>query len=138
MRTWYITSAALLAFVVGCNMSSEGGAPGTHATFKLSLPVSIMKDVKQGNTQSFDATMERGSEFKHDVKLSVANNPEKIDVKLSKEMIKATDGDTKFTITVSPAKDASVGEHEIKITGTPDSGQPTTGSFKIKVVENKP
>jgi hypothetical protein len=137
MRNWYITSALLVAFVVGCNKSPEGGTPGTHATFKLSLPVSVLKDIKQGNTQSFDASVDRGSEFKHDVKLSVANKPEKIDVTLNKDVIKANDGDTKFTITVAVAKDATIGEHEIKVTGTPDSGQPTTGSFKIKVIENK-
>ena len=47
--------------------------------------------------------------------------------------IKASDGDTKFAITVTPAKDAPVGDHEIKVTGTPDGGSSTTGSFKIKV-----
>ncbi len=135
MRVWYITATALLAFGVGCNKSPEGGTPGTNASFKLSLPTS--KDIKQGDTESFDASIDRGSELKKDVDLK-AEAPAKLDVKLNKSSIKAGDGDTKFSITVTPAKDAPLGDHEIKVTGTPaGGGAATTGSFKVKVTENK-
>ncbi len=141
MRVWYTAAAALVAFGLGCNKSPEGGTPGTNASFKLSLPggtsSTLAKDVKQGNSESYDASIDRGSDFKKDVKLTVASKPEKIDVKLNKDSIKAGEGDTKFTITVTPAKDAAIGEHEIKITGTPADGQPTSGTFKVKVLENK-
>jgi len=126
--------AALVAFCVGCNQSPEGGTPNTKSSFKLSLPP-ITKDIKQGDTATLEASIDRGSEFKHDVKLSVTK-PDKVDVKLSKDTVKASE-ETKFTITVTPAKDAALGEHTIKVTGTPDSGEATTGEFKIKVIENK-
>lgn len=136
MRVWHIAAVAVVAFGLGCNKSPEGGTPGTNATFKLSLPTS--KDVKQGATEIFDASVERGSDFKKDVKLSVAGKPDKVTVKLSKDAIKAGDGDTKFTITVSPDKDAPIGDHEITISGAPDGGgTPTSQKFTVKVTENK-
>lgn len=136
MRVWYIAAAAVVAFGMGCNKSPEGGTPNTNAVFKLSLPTA--KDVKQGATEIFDASIERGSDFKKDVKLSVEGKPEKVSVKLSKDTIKAGDGDTKFTITVSPEKDAALGDHIIKIVGTPDGGgAPTSQTFTVKVIEAK-
>ena len=134
MRLWILPIAALIGFTVGCNKSPEGGTPGTAANFKLSLPteVSTLKSVKQGTSESYDGSVERGGDFKKDVKLKVTA-PDKIEVKLNKDAIKASDGDTKFTITVTPAKDAPIGDAEIKVTGTPDGGSPTSGSFKIKV-----
>ncbi|VTR95985.1 Uncharacterized protein OS=Singulisphaera acidiphila (strain ATCC BAA-1392 / DSM 18658 / VKM B-2454 / MOB10) GN=Sinac_1997 PE=4 SV=1 [Gemmata massiliana] len=142
MRVWYIAAAALVAFGFGCNKSPEGGTPGTNASFKIALPglsgSPLAKDVKQGDRESYDASIDRGSDFKKDVKLTVASKPEKIDVKLNKESIKAGEGDTKFTITVAPAKDAAIGEHEIKISAAPaDGGKATEGTFKVKVIENK-
>lgn len=137
MRVWYVAAAAVVAFGVGCNKSPEGGTPKTNASFKLSLPGPMAKDVKQGNTESYDASVERGSEFKKDVKLTVDAKPDKVTVKLNKDVIKAGDGDTKFTITVTPDKDAPIGESDIKITGTPDGGAATSQTFKIKVTENK-
>jgi hypothetical protein len=137
MRLWILPFAALIAFTFGCNKSPEGGTPHTKSSFKLSLPTSTLpKDIKQGDTTTFDASVDRGSEFKKDVKLTVVK-PDKIDVKLGKDTIKGSE-DTKFTISVSPAKDAPLGEHAIKVTGTPEGGgDPTTGEFKIKVTEHK-
>jgi len=135
MRVWHIAAVAVVAFGMGCNKSPEGGTPGTSATFKLSLPTA--KDVRQGATEIYDASVERSSDFKKDVKLSVEGKPDKVTVKLSKDAIKAGDGDTKFTITVSPDKDAPIGNHDIKIVGTPDSGTPTSQTFTVKVTENK-
>ncbi|AWM38745.1 hypothetical protein GobsT_30590 [Gemmata obscuriglobus] len=136
MRLTYLATAALVAFAFGCNKSPEGGTPNTNASFKLSLPTA--KDVKQGNTESYDASVERGSDFKKDVKLSVEGKPEKLTVKLSKDAIKAGDGDTKFTITVTPDKDAPIGKHDVKIVGTPDGGgTPTSQTFSVTVTENK-
>jgi uncharacterized membrane protein len=134
MRLWILPLTALFGFAVGCNKSPEGGTPGTLANFKLSLPsaASTMKDVKQGTSETFDGSIDRGSAFKKDVKLKV-EAPAKIDVQLNRDTIKASDGDTKFAITVTPAKDAPVGEHAIKVTGTPEGGTATTGEFKIKV-----
>lgn len=138
MRRWILPFAAFAAFAVGCNKSPEGGT-GTGSGkpagsgYKISLPTNTatLHSIKQGTSESFDGSLDRSSDFKHDVKLKV-EAPEKIEAKLNKDTIKASDGDTKFTITVTPAKDAPIGDHEIKVTGTSD-GNPTAGSFKIKV-----
>jgi hypothetical protein len=140
MRLSLLSVVALTGCVVGCNKSPEGGTTpnAPHTGFKLSLPLSATtKDVKQGDTATFDASIDRDSEFKKDVKLSATAVDSKVSVKLSKDAIKASD-DTKFTITVTPAKDAPLGETVIRVTGTPDNGgNPTTGEFKVKVIENK-
>ncbi len=139
MRPWILPIAAVVGFAVGCNKSPEGGtspnAPaGSNATFKVSLPtdVAAIHTIKQGTSESYDGSIDRGSDFKKDVKLKV-DAPAKVDVKLSKDTIKASDGDTKFTLIVTPAKDAPIGDHVVKVTGTPESGSATTGEFKIKV-----
>jgi uncharacterized membrane protein len=127
--------AALIGFLTGCNESPEGGVPNTSSNFKVDLPA-VTKDIKQGTAESYDASINRGSEFKKDVKLTVTK-PDKIDVKLNKDMLKASE-DGKFTMTITAAKDAPLGEHVIRVTGTPEGGgAATTGEFKIKVTENK-
>jgi len=127
--------AAMIGFLTGCNQSPEGGTPNTSSTFKLDLPATT-KDIKQGNSESYDGSLSRGSDFKKDVKLTVTK-PEKVDVKLNKDTLKASE-DGKFNITITPAKDAPLGEHTIKVTGTPEGGgTATTGEFKVKVIENK-
>jgi len=136
MRLPLLSVVALVGCVVGCNKSPEGGTtPNAPGGFKLDLPVSAMKDIKQGETAIYDASIDRDSGFKRDVSLS-ATAPDKVSVKLSKDTIKASE-DTKFTITVSPAKDAPLGEHVIKVTGKAEGGNPTAGEFKVKVIEHK-
>jgi uncharacterized membrane protein len=131
MRHWILPIAAFVGFAVGCNKSPEGGTPQTDANFKLSLPAGT-KDIKQGTAETYDASIDRGSAFKKDVKLTV-EAPKQLDIKLTKQEIKASDPDTKFSITVTAAKDAPIGEHTIKIVGTPAEGSPTAGEFKVKV-----
>jgi uncharacterized membrane protein len=131
MRLWILPIAAFVGFAVGCNRSPEGGTPQTDASFKISLPA-VTKDIKQGTAETYDASISRGSAFKKDVKLTV-EAPKQLDVKLTKQEIKASDPDTKFSITVNAAKDAPIGEHTIKIVGTPSEGSPTSGEFKVKV-----
>ena len=135
MRVWLLPVAALFAFGTGCNKSPEGGTPNSPSNFTFSLPVGT-KDVKQGTAETYEASIERGAEFKKDVKLSV-NKLDKVEVKLSKDVIKASE-DGKFTITVTADKEAALAEHPIQVTGTPEGGgAATTGEFKVKVKENK-
>lgn len=132
MRLWILPVAALIGFAVGCNKSPEGGTAGTSSSFKISLPA-VTKDVKQGTSETYEGSLDRGSEFKKDVKLKV-EAPSGVDVKLTKDTIKASEADTKFSIVVTPAKEAPAAEHTIKITATPEGGgTATTGEFKIKV-----
>jgi len=134
MRLTLLSVGALFALSIGCNKSPEGGTPGTKSSFKIDLPTPT-KDIKQDNTETYEGKIDRGAEFKEDVKLEV-NKIDKIDVKLEPDTVKAG-SDGKFKITVHPAKDAALAEHTITVTGKPTKGDQTTGTFKVKVIENK-
>jgi hypothetical protein len=142
MRLSFLSVVAMAGCVVGCNKSPEGGtnpnSPNPQAGFKISSPVSALtSDIKQGDSSTYNESLDRDSDFKRDVHLSAAATDKGLSVKLNKDTIKASD-DTKFTVQVTAAKDAALGEHVIKVTGTPDGGgNPTTGEFKVKVIENK-
>lgn len=136
MRQRLLLIPAVLVFFAGCNTSPEGGTPNTSSSFKLSLPA-ITKDIKQGTSETTEASVDRGSDFKKDVRISITE-PDKVDVKLNKDTIKANEGETKFTMTITVAKDAAIGEHTIKVTGKPEGGgAETSKEFKIRVTENK-
>lgn len=134
MRLWIAPLIALIVLQAGCNKSPEGGTPGSAANFKISAPT-VSTTIKQDNKETVNLSIDRGSEFKKDVKLSVTA-PDKVKAELSKETIKAGDK-TDFTITIAPAKDAPLGDHKVKVTGTPDGGgTPTTVEFTVKVDKN--
>lgn len=117
--------------VTGCNKSPEGGSPGTTASFTITAPT-IPTTIKQDNKESVKLSLDRGKDFKKDVKLSVTA-PDKIKAELNKTEIKASEA-TDFNITVTVAKDAPLGDHVIKVTGTPEGGgAPTSVDVKIKV-----
>lgn len=127
--------AATAAFAMGCNRSPEGGVVGTASTFNISAPT-LPTVVKQDNKESIALKLNRGNEFREDVKLAVSA-PEKLKVELNRKEVKATDGSPDFTVTVSPAKDAPATEHTVRVTGTPDKGAPTSVEFVVKVAENR-
>lgn len=134
MRLWMAPLAALIVLQVGCNKSPEGGAPGTANSFKIKAP-DLATTIKQDNKETVKLSIDRGSDFKKDVKLTV-KTPDKLKAELSKDTIKAGDT-TDFTITVSPAKDAPLGDHKVTVTGTPDGGGSATSvDFTVKVDKN--
>ena len=128
----YLSLAALAAVVtVGCNKSPEGGTPGTSSSFTIIAPT-IPSTIKQGEREIVNLSLDRKSNFKKDVKLDVTV-PEKVKAELSKSVIKASDP-AEFTLTITVDKNAALGDHPIKVTGTPDGGSPTSVDVKIKVV----
>jgi uncharacterized membrane protein len=126
------TAAALFAFTsIGCNNSPEGGSPGTKDSFTVSGPTTATT-IKQGNKETVTVTLNRGSDFKKKVTLDV-KAPDKVKATFDKTSIgSGDDKDVKLTIDVD--KDAPVGEHVIKVTGTPESGNATTLDVKVSVV----
>ncbi|MCI0700467.1 MAG: hypothetical protein L0241_05240 [Planctomycetia bacterium] len=134
MRIWIAPVVTLVSFLAGCTMSGEGGTPGSAASFTISAPA-IPPTIRQDNKETVNLKINRGADFKKDVKLTVSA-PEKVKAELNKDTVKASDsGD--FTVTLAPGKDAPVGEHKVKVTGTPDgSGAPATVEFTLKVEKN--
>jgi len=134
MRTWLSLAALSAILFSGCTMSSEGGTPGTKASFKIEGPLTS-ETLKQGNQDTVKLSLSRGSDFKKDVKLK-AEAPDKIRAELSKTMIKASE-ETDFTMTISADKEAPIGDHIVKITGTPEGGGAAT-HLDVKVKVEKP
>lgn len=137
MRLLILPLAVLAFSTIGCNKSPEGGTAGTNSSFTLAAPT-VPTVVKQDNKESVKLSLNRGSEFKKDVKLSVAP-VDKLKLELNKDVIKASDASpADFTVTVTPAKDAPVSDYKVKVTGTPEGGgTPTAVEFTLKVTENK-
>jgi uncharacterized membrane protein len=133
-----ITLAAVLAVagLVGCNTSEPGGKTSdktpSKATFNISAPpAATAPTIKQGDRQTVKLTINRGSDFKEDVALS-ADAPAGISVELDPKTVKASDS-KEVAVTISVGKDADVGDHTVKVTGKPETGNATTSEFKVKV-----
>jgi uncharacterized membrane protein len=90
--------------------------------------------IKQDNKESVKLTLNRGSDFKKSVKLTVGPL-DKVKAELSKDTVAPSDsGDVMLNITA--AKDAPLGDQIIKVTATPDGGAATSVDVKIKVEKN--
>lgn len=128
-----LSLAALAAIVaVGCNKSPEGGTPGTSSSFTITAPT-IPSSIKQGDRETVKMSLDRKSDFKKDVKLSVTA-PEHIKAELSKDVIKASDP-TDFTLTISVDKNAALGDQVVKVVGTPEGGSATSVDVKVKIAQ---
>jgi len=135
MRTWLSLAAMSAVFVVGCNQSPEGGTPSTKSSFTIIGPTTTTH-IKQNNKETMKLNLNRGSDFKKDVKLSV-DSQSGLKSELNKTEVKASDS-SDFTLTVSVDKDAPLGDHTVKVTGTPEGGgSPTHVDVKVNVTENK-
>jgi uncharacterized membrane protein len=130
-----LTTVALAAFAlvpVGCNTSPEGGAPGTDNKFQLSGGT-IPNAIKQGDTESVKVTLDRGKNFHQTVKLD-AKAPDKIHATLDRTSVK--DGESPdVNVKIHPADDAPAGDYKVTVTGTPDTGSPTSLELTVKVTQ---
>jgi uncharacterized membrane protein len=131
-----VVSLGLLA-VVGCNTSPPGGSGSgvaKKATFDIHAPATSTA-LKQGDTKEVKLTISRGKDFHEDVDLAFSA-PEGITVDPASQTVKASD-DKEVTVKVTAAKDAAVSEHEVKVTGTPKTGNATSVTFKVKVEKSE-
>jgi len=137
------TVAALAVTLVGCgNRSPEGGQPGTHDSFRISAPSGTASSmtaptIKQDTDQTIELTVKADSAFsgkKVDLKveapkgLHASVKPASVDLAANQEQ--------KIQLVVHAEKDAPAGEFTIKVTGTPEKGNPTTDNVKVKVEAN--
>ena len=130
LTTMLLAAAGLL----GCNTSERGGktsdrTPGS-ATFRVNAPATATT-IKQGDRQTVKLTVDRGKDFKEAVTLK-ADPSTGLTVDLEPKKVKPGDPET-VTATVSAGKDAAVGDHEVKVTATPETGNATDVKFKVKV-----
>jgi uncharacterized membrane protein len=129
-------TTAILAMVglVGCNQSEQGGRVNdqtrTTETFRLRAPMTSTT-IKQGDRQTVKLTLDRGKNFKEEVTLR-ADPPSGISVDLDPQKVKPSDTET-VTATVSVSKNAAVGDHTIRVTAKPETGNAATVDFKVQV-----
>ena len=133
-----------LAFAIGCENKSPPGGPGATSdnktadkgmTFKINPPSSVT--MKQGEEKEVKITINRGKNFKEDVKLTF-DAPKGLSVKPDSITIKA--GDTEADVKVHADKDAPLGKKNIvTCKATPTKGEATSADIDVKVeVGNAP
>jgi len=121
-----------LATLFGCQTSSpRGGSVVEHEGFRIAVPT-FDTSVKQGELQTVTVSVQRDSLFKQDVKLNI-KAAKGISIDPTSVTIKASDKpDVQLQITAP--KDAAIGEYPVVVTGTPETGEPTSVGFTVKVV----
>ncbi|MGD1276403.1 MAG: hypothetical protein ABR964_04170 [Tepidisphaeraceae bacterium] len=126
-----VMALALTAFV-GCQSSgSRGGGMAENEGFRIAVPT-FGTDVKQGEMQTVTVSLDRGESFKQDVKLRIKTT-EGISVDPTSVWVKAGDKPD-VQLRIAASKDAALGEYRVHVTGTPETGEPTSADFNMKVV----
>jgi len=137
--TSMILAAAMAAFV-GCQ--GDAGGPGKSVpttnplqtkrdTFELAKPL-VPISLKQGEKKELEIKITRKEAFHQTVKLTFEPDKGiKVDVKGNDEI---KDPATNAKGFVEADKDATVGEHFLKVTATPEEGgSPATVEYKVEV-----
>ena len=127
-----IVMTLALMTVCGCartTMSPQGGILPQDKEFSITVPTS--NTIKQGADLTVTILLNRGAYFKRDVLLDIAADG--ISVTPTNVLVRASDKpDVKLHIAVG--RDAALGEYRVSVKGTPETGEPTTTAFTVKVV----
>jgi uncharacterized membrane protein len=137
-------AGAVLALIpVGCgNRSPEGGQPGTNNTFTISAPSGTASSmtaptVAQNTDRTIDLTVKANKEFDGKKVALKAEAPKGLHAEVKPASVDlAANQEQKIQLLVHAEKDAPAGEFTIKVTGTPEKGNPTTDNVKVKVEAN--
>ena len=129
-----VSAAIALTVGIGCNKSSEGGVSGTSNTFKVGAPT-MATTIKQGDKQTVSITVDRDSGFQQSVKLD-AQAPKGLKVEMDKSSVKPSDA-KEVSLAITAEKDCPLGDHVIKITGKPDTGNAVNVDVKVTVTAPK-
>ena len=119
-----------IAALVGCQ-SPQGGGMSEDEGFKIGVPILGAK-IKQGDRQTVNVSLNRGKYFKQDVKLEVSAT-EGISVEPTNVLVKASDK-PEVQLQIAVPKDAALSEYRVYVKATPETGQPTSTDFTVKVV----
>jgi hypothetical protein len=102
-------------------------------TFSMNTPGNVFwtAGIKQGETKAFSISVSRDKDFHHDVALKFDGLPKGVTIDPAAPTNK--NGESEVKVNVKAADDAAVGEHTVKVTGTPTKGAPVVQDFKLKV-----
>ena len=127
----FVTTLAL-AVVSGCQSAGpRGGGVSKDEGFRIAVPT-FETAVKQGELQTVAVSIQRGEYFKRDVTLQIKAS-KGIGVDPTSITVKASDKPD-VQLRVTAGKDAALGDYRVYVKGTPDTGEPTSAEFKVKVV----
>lgn len=131
-----IVLTLVLAAIATATDSPKGGSVLKGEGFKIDVPTFDTK-VKLGDIQTVTLSLQRGDAFKQDVTLAVKlTKGTGITFDPAKVSIKAGDKpDVQLAITAP--KDVALGDYIVLVTGTPTTGEPTSVSFNVSVVDAK-
>ena len=125
-----VLTLALMA-VSGCKQQSPQGGESKDERFKISVPF-FDTNVKQGEVKTATVSLKRGDYFKQDVELQIIPTTG-ISIEPAKILVKASDK-PEVQLQISAAKDAALGEYRVLVKGTPETGEPISAEFNVKVV----
>ena len=127
-----IVMTLVLATVSGCeSSSSRGGNVPKDEGFNIVVPT-FNTEIKQGEIQTVTVSLHRDDYFKQNVKLLI-NTTRGISLDPTDVLVKANDKpDVQLMVTVP--KDAALGEYRVSVNGTPETGEPISTVFIVKVV----
>ena len=126
-----IVMTLAVATLFGCQMSPRGGSVVKDEGFKISAPM-FNTEVKQGELQTVTVSLQRDSLFKQDVTLHI-KAAKGISVEPTSVTVKASDRPD-VQLQIAAPKDAALGEYPVVVKGTPETGEPTSVGFTVKVV----
>lgn len=123
----------VMAVMVGCQSSSpRGGGMTKDVGFKIVVPT-FDTEIKQGEVQSMTISLERGDYFKQDVELQIQASTPGISVDPTNVLVKSS-GSPEVHVRVAAPKNAPIGDYTIYVKGLPETGEPTSTVFIVKVV----
>jgi uncharacterized membrane protein len=125
-----VAGLVVVVAFAGCNKSESGGGAG-NSTFKVVAPA-MSTDVKQGEIQTANVSIERGDGFKQAVKLEFKATSAGITVDPASTTVQPGDKGG-VQLKISAANDAPIGESKIMIKGSPDKGEAAEVEFKVTV-----
>jgi uncharacterized membrane protein len=116
-----------------------GTATGTHAntaakndSFTITVP-SGTTSIKQGEAKDITISVNRGKDFKQDVKFTATSEGKGVTITPNPAELKASDNAGSLKFHLEAAKDAAIGEHKVTVTATPHTGPATEQTFNVKV-----
>ena len=125
-----IVMTLALVVAVGCESPRGGGMSGGEG-FKIDTPA-LTTQIKQGETVSVTVSLNRGEYFKRDVTLDIKAS-KGISIEPTQAVVKASEKPD-VALRVTAAKDAALGEYPVGVKGTPETGEPTSIGFTVKVL----
>lgn len=160
LAIWSLALIGLAGITIGCSKTSMPGGPGASEapavspnagasqgpvepaqtnptitdkadTFTLKVPA-LATHIKRGATHEATLSLSRGSKFNQPVTLNI-EAPAGVTVNPAHPTIEA--GQTEVKVTFAAADDAALGEHQIKVSATPQTGAAVAETMNLTIDE---